>query len=58
MKIADDLTKLIANDVTVFESPSEFPENLDYVKYFPSTNKIQLQRKVFVSCKIESSLLF
>ena len=56
MKIADASTKIITNDDTVFESPSDFPENPEYVKHFPAINKIQLQRKVFFSWKIESSL--
>ena len=56
MKIADASTKIITNDDTVFESPSDFPKNSEYVKHFPAINKIQLQRKVFFSCKIESSL--
>ena len=45
-------TKIITNDGTIFEFPSEFPEGPEYVKHFPAINKIQLQRKVFVSCKI------
>ena len=56
MKIADAFTKIISNDGTVFDSPSDFPEGQEYVKHFPTINRIQLRRKVFVSCKIESSL--
>ena len=56
MKIADASTRLISNDGTVFDSPSDFPEGQKYVKRFPKINKLQKLRKVFVSCKIESSL--
>ena len=55
-KIADASTKVIKNDGTIFESLSEFSEGPEYVKHFPAIKKIQLQRKVFVSCKTESSL--
>ena len=56
MKIADTSTKIITNNGTIFEPPSEFPEVPVYVKHSLAINKIQLQRKVFFSCKIESSL--
>ena len=56
MKIADASTKIISNDGTVFDSRSDFPEGQEYVKHFPTINKLQLRYKVFVSCKIESSL--
>ena len=56
MKITDASTKLISNDGTVFDSPSDFSEGQEYVKRFPKINKLQQLRKVFVSCKIEYSL--
>ena len=56
MKIADTSTKIITNNGTIFEPPSEFPDVPAYVKHSLAMNKIQLQRKVFFSCKIESSL--
>ena len=56
MKIADASTKIISNDGTVFDSTSDFPEGQEYVKHFPTINRLQLRRTVFVSCKIESSL--
>ena len=56
MKIADASTKILSNDGAVFDSPSHFLEEQEYVKHFPTINKVQLQRKVCVSCKIESSL--
>ena len=56
MKIADASTKLITNDGSVFDSPAELLEGSDYVTHFPATNKIQFQRKVFISCKVELSL--
>ena len=49
-------TKLITNDGTVFDSSFHFPEGPDYVAHFPATNRIQQQRKVFVCCKVESSI--
>ena len=56
MKIVDTSTKVISNDGTVFDSPSDFPEGQEYVKNFPTINRLQLKRNVFVSCKIEFSL--
>ena len=53
MKIADTSTKIISNDGTVFDSSSDFPEGQEH---FPTINRLQLRRTVFVSCKIESSL--
>ena len=56
MKIADASTKIISNDGTIFNSPSDFPEQQEYVNHFPTINRLQLRCNVFVSCKIESSL--
>ena len=56
IKIADASTKIISNDGTVFDSSSDFPEGQEYVKHFPTINRLQLRRKVFVSFKIESFL--
>ena len=56
MKITDASTEIITSDDMIFDSTSEFPEGPEYVRHFPAINKIQLQRTVFVSCKIESSL--
>ena len=42
MKIADASTKIITNDGTIFESPSESSKGLEYVQHIPAVNKMQL----------------
>ena len=48
IKIADASTKVISNDGTVINYPSDSPEGQEYVKQFQTINRLQLQRKVFV----------
>ena len=56
MKLVDNSTKMITTVGKLFEYPKEISSGQEYVTYFPFTNNIQKQRKVFVYCKIESEL--
>ena len=56
MKIADASTKIITNEGKVFDSPSDVLERTEYAKHFPAINRLQSQRNVFITCKIESLL--
>ena len=57
MKMMDNTTKIITKKGTVFDHPDSFPEGQAYLEHFPSINEVQRQRKVFVRCQVESSIM-
>ena len=57
MKLVDNTTVMITNSGTRLEHPKDFLSGQDYLNVFPSENHIQKQRKIFVCCQMESSIL-
>ena len=57
MKLMDNTTKIITQKRTVFDHPDSFPEGQAFLVQFSSINEVQKQRKVFVRCQVESSIM-
>lgn len=56
VKVMDTTTRLIINDGKVFNHSNEFSTCPDYVNNCLVHNQVQQQRKVFMCCKIDSSI--
>ena len=56
MKVVDNTTMMITNSRKRLEHPNDFPSGQDYVKSFPSGNRLQKQSKIFVCCQVELSI--
>ena len=57
MKMMDNTTKIITKKGKAFDHPDSFPEGQAYLEQFPSINEVQRQRKIFVRCQVESSIM-